>query len=242
MRPAPSILALFLLLANGIPAQDAKEFYLQLRHSQAPLIGPFAYKFGKSIEFQGARFQIWKTGPWKGRESFSVKSEKTGEVYGPFVYERGGEVRLGPLAFEISDPKAQIILIKLPGNRKELSLAEVQVFSGGKNVALEKGAKAGSSNGHTDRPRQAIDGNTDGDYNSGKGSVAHIGWKNTPWWYVKLERPYQIDKIVIWSRTDHNIDHLQGFVLNVTDKDEKLLWTMTRKKAIERSMEIIPFR
>jgi hypothetical protein len=238
LRPAPSILALFLLLASGIPAQDAKEFYLQLRHDQT-VIGPFAYKHGTSIEFQGARFHIGKTGQREGRELFEVISDKTRKVYGPFVYERGREVRLGPFAFEISDPSAQIIQIVLPGPRRELSLAEVEVFSGGENVALEKGAEASSSKA-TRPAKLAIDGKTDGDYN--KGSVAHIEWRVEPKWYVKLVKPYPIDKIVIWSRTDCCGKRLKGFVLNVLDKDEKLLWTMTRKKPIKHRMEIIPFR
>jgi hypothetical protein len=109
-------------------------------------------------------------------------------------------------------------------------------------VALEKGAEAGSSNGRTYRPNQAIDGNTDGDYNYGKGSVAHIPWSRDPKWYVDLKRAYPIDKIVVWSRTDCCGKRLKGFVLNVLDKDEKLLWTMTRDKPIENCMEIIPFR
>ncbi|MFP6905349.1 MAG: discoidin domain-containing protein, partial [Verrucomicrobiota bacterium] len=241
MRPTPSILALFLLLANGIPAQVAKEFYLQLRHSQAPLIGPFAYKSGAIIEFQGARFHIGKTGQREGRELFEVISDKTRKVYGPFVYERGREVRLGPFAFEISDPSAQIIQIVLPGARRELSLAEVEVFSGGENVALmkpyntEPGSSSGAGPAVTGR---AIDGNTNGHLNH----IAHIPWSPNPWWYVDLKRPYPVDKIVIWSRTDHNLGkRLKGFELNVLDEDHKLLWTMTRKKPIETSMEIIPF-
>jgi hypothetical protein len=242
-RPAPFILALFLLLANGIPAQDAKEFYLQLRHDQT-VIGPFVYKPGEIIEFQGARFQIGKTGPWKGRESFSVISDKTRKLYGPFVYERGREVRLGPFAFEISDPKAQIIQIVLPGPRRELSLAEVEVFSGGTNVALRGVYKteAGSSTGDGNVAARALDGDTNGHYNAG--SLAHVPWRDTPKWYVDLKRAYPIDKIVVWSRTDCCSNRLEGFVLNVLDKDQKLLWTMTRDKTkpIETSMEIIPFR
>lgn len=230
---------MFLLLANGIPAQDAKEFYLQLRHDQT-VIGPFVYKPGEIIEFQGARFQIGKTGPWKGRESFSVISDKTRKLYGPFVYERGREVRLGPFAFEISDPKAQIIQIVLPGPRRELSLAEVEVFSGGENVALRKAYKteAGSSTGDGNVAGRAIDGNTHGHL----AHLAHVPWRNSPMWYVDLKRAYPVDKIVIWSRTDCCGNRLEGFVLNVLDKDEKLLWTMTRDKPIETHMEIIPFR
>ena len=240
-RLAPSTLALFLLLANGIPAQDTKKFYLQLRHDQA-VIGPFAYKPGESIEFQGAHFHIGKTGQREGRELFEVISDKTRKVYGPFVYERGREVRLGPFAFEISDPNAQIIQIVLPGARRELSLAEVEVFSGDKNVALRKAYKteAGSSTGDGNVAGRALDGNTNGHYNGG--SLAHVPWRNTPKWYVDLKQACPIDKIVVWSRTDCCGERLEGFVLNVLDKDQKLLWTMTRDKPIETRMEIIPFR
>ena len=53
--------------------------------------------------------------------------------------------------------------IELPGEKRIISLAEVQVFEGDKNIA--PGGKAPQSSTAFDaRPDLAIDGQTDGDF------------------------------------------------------------------------------
>jgi hypothetical protein len=232
------VLLLAAMLGQGVQADDGKTFHLRLKHT-SEVIGPFVYVRGTTMEFHGAQFHIGKTGKLDGQDVFEVVSVKTGKAYGRFLLKLGQEVRLGPFAFEVSDPQAQIIQIILPGNQA-LSLAEVQVFSGGENVALKKIAHSSTIEGpaHADR---AIDGNTNGIYDHG--SVSHtIAGRAKPWWYLDLKKAYVIDKIVLWNRTDCCRDRLNGFTMKVMDKDERVLWQTTREDAAVDTIEIIPFR
>jgi hypothetical protein len=96
-------------------------------------------------------------------------------------------------------PKVRIVRVELPGKQRTLHLAEVQVFSGGQNVALKGTAKQSSTDFGGDA-RRAIDGNTNGDYNAN--SVCHTGLEDNPWWEVNLGQEMPVEKIVLWNRTD----------------------------------------
>jgi hypothetical protein len=96
-------------------------------------------------------------------------------------------------------PEARIVRIQLPGKQRFLHLAEVQVYSGGQNLAVKGKAKQSSTDFGGDA-RRAIDGNTDGDYN--KNSVSHTKAEDNPWWEVDLGKAVTIDRVVIWNRTD----------------------------------------
>src|SRR5262249_21342799 len=58
------------------------------------------------------------------------------------------------------------VRIELPGNKKTLTLAEVQILSGGMNIAPQAKAKQ-SSTAFGGDARRAIDGNTSGVYGDG---------------------------------------------------------------------------
>jgi hypothetical protein len=81
-----------------------------------------------------------------------------------------------------------------------LSLAEVQVWSHGVNVAFS-GIASQIATGFGGDSARAIDGNTDGNWNDG--SVTHSATNNAyNWWQVDLGATYQIDQIGIFNRTD----------------------------------------
>ena len=91
------------------------------------------------------------------------------------------------------------VRIELPGKNKILTLAEVEVFSSGKNVA--QGAKASQSSvDHGGVPGGAVDGTTGGKYAGGK--LTHTKTEKNPWWEVDLGQDQRIDSIVLWNRTD----------------------------------------
>jgi mono/diheme cytochrome c family protein len=96
-------------------------------------------------------------------------------------------------------PKARYVRFELPGKQRILHLAEVQVFSGGENVAV-KGKSKQSSTEHGGDAKRANDGNTNGDYNAN--SVCHTGTEDNPWWEVDLGSMMPVDRVVIWNRTD----------------------------------------
>ena len=92
------------------------------------------------------------------------------------------------------------VRVTFPGAERTLRLAEVQVFSGGENVA--RGGKAtqssivagGATGGHPDR---AIDGNTEAE-----GKAATISFTATerdPWWEVDLGEAKPLDGVTVWN-------------------------------------------
>ncbi len=118
---------------------------------------------------------------------------------------------------------ARFVRVDLPGKKRILQLAEVEVLSSGKNIAT--GGTAKQSSLYADAAaRRAIDGNTEGDYH--KGSVAHTsGSEDDPWWEVDLKNPQAIDHIRLWNRTDGNThSRIQGAIVSVLDAKRRILW------------------
>lgn len=97
-------------------------------------------------------------------------------------------------------PRGRFVRIELPGQDKLLSLAEVEVFRNGVNVA-RRGVATQSSTDYEGEPRRAIDGNTNGNYYEAN-SVTHTRAEANPWWEVKLESAGPIERVVVWNRTD----------------------------------------
>lgn len=110
------------------------------------------------------------------------------------------------------------VRIQLP-NTEVLSLAEVQVFSGGVNVALNKATRQSSDKQpNAGLSPLAVDGNTDGIYTDGAVTHTIEGYAQMePWWQVDLGSSVAIDSIVIWNRTDCCGARLKGFFLFVSD-------------------------
>lgn len=120
-------------------------------------------------------------------------------------------------------PQARFVRIELPGQKKLLQLAEVQVFSGPDNIAPQ--GKATQSSMYADAAaKRANDGNTEGDYQ--KSSVAHTsGNENDPWWEVDLKAAKPIDRIVVWNRTDGGTGkRLDGFRVVLLDDKRQTVW------------------
>jgi putative heme-binding domain-containing protein len=126
----------------------------------------------------------------------------------------------------------QYVRIELPGRNKTLTLAEVEVFSNGRNVARGgKATQSSTSNGGD--AGKAIDGNTSGKY--GDGGQTHTQENTTaPWWQVDLGAEYPINSIVIWNRTDDGLGkRLNGFTLKVLDHDKRTVYQHTKQPAPE---------
>ncbi len=143
-----------------------------------------------------------------------------------------------------SDPtyspvKGRIVRIDLPGTQ-HLCLAEIQVFQDGKNMALEGTANQSSTHRDSGSPPadRAIDGNTDGNF-AARSTTHSEGGDTNPWWEVDLGDTERIDRIVVWNRTDQNLQfRLNGFKLSVLDAERETVWEKTFPKAPENDLEI----
>ncbi len=117
-------------------------------------------------------------------------------------------------------PSAQFVRISLPGKGRILTLAEVEVISGGKNIA-PSGTATQSSESAGGKPERGIDGNKDGDYN--KGGQTHTSQgkdAKDPWWELDLGSVKEIEKIQIWNRNSLE-ERLDGFTLELLDQNRK---------------------
>lgn len=121
-----------------------------------------------------------------------------------------------PLADQAKAAKGQtarFVRIELP-RRGTLTLAEVQVFVGGRNVAPEGTAKQ-SSVSHGGEAKRAVDGNLDGSFAAG-GQTHTRENDRRPWWELDLGRELPIESIAIWNRTESNgqfAKRLEGYRL-----------------------------
>ncbi len=120
---------------------------------------------------------------------------------------------------------ARFVRIELPGDKRILTLAEVEVFSGGKNVASKGKAKQSSTNAGGVASR-GIDGNKHPDWGkSGQTHTSNSGEKN-PWWELDLGEAVDIEKVGVWNRTGFE-RRLAGFTLTLLDADRKEVFRAT---------------
>ena len=124
-------------------------------------------------------------------------------------------------------PIARYVRIELPGKNKILQLAEVEVFSDGRNVA--PGGEATQSGTFADADaRRAIDGNTTGEY--ANGSVAHAAEGDDRWWEVDLKADYALERIAVWNRTELP-ERLKGFRVVALDAKRQPVWERAGNEA-----------
>ncbi|MEX2553282.1 MAG: PVC-type heme-binding CxxCH protein, partial [Actinomycetota bacterium] len=117
------------------------------------------------------------------------------------------------------------VRIELP-RTGALTLAEVQVFSNGVNIAPGGSARQSStSNGGA--ASRAIDGGTSGSWGSGTQTHTNEGEDN-PWWELDLGGENSIESIAVWNRTDGNLgQRLDGFTLTVLDGNRTEVFKQT---------------
>ncbi len=97
-------------------------------------------------------------------------------------------------SYQLDPVKGRIVRIEVPGPKKTLHVSEVQVFSGGKNVALSRPATMSSqfSNIAKYSPSGAVDMGTN--LNTGPRSAR----EESPWLEIDLGKAYEIDRIVLY--------------------------------------------
>jgi hypothetical protein len=156
---------------------------------------------------------------------------------GNFVVSRVG-VEVEPEAVA-GVPVARTVRLILPGAERMLSVAEVEVECGGRNVALG-GEASQSSTAYGGEARRAIDGNTNGHYFEAR-STTHTEVEADPWWQVRLPEAVAVDRIVIWNRTDGGLEErLAGARVELIDEAGAVVWSAELAEVPRPSLVVSP--
>lgn len=105
-----------------------------------------------------------------------------------------------------------------------LNLAEVEVISGGKNIAPQ-GKASQSSEEWGGKASYANDGDTNGDMDKG-GHFSHTNGKDrNPRWELDLGDEFPVEAIVIWNRTDEKWKgRMNQFTVKLRSKHQSTIW------------------
>ena len=133
-------------------------------------------------------------------------------------------------------PPASYVRIELPGDKRVLTLAEVQVYSDAKNIAT-KGAASQINVANGGVASRGIDGGTSGIY--GQGLSTHTAECSDPWWELKLVEPAVVYSVKVFNRTEGNLGkRLEGFRLTLLDESRDVIFEQKENPAPEESVSI----
>jgi len=159
---------------------------------------------------------LWQSGVTKaGAEALQAA------IPGLYI-NRGADAEPGPPTKALA--MGRFVKVKLEGEKRILSLAEVQVIETASGKELQAAGKASQSSnyGETEAGR-ANDGNVDGVFE--KGSVSHTNEETNPWWLLDLGSTQDIGKLVIHNRADCCGDRLKDAVVEIFDQSLTVVWT-----------------
>lgn len=132
--------------------------------------------------------------------------------------------------------QGQFVRIELPGEKRILTLNEVEVYSEGKNIA--PGGKTTQTD-RTENSSKAIDGNKNPSYGGGGQTHTSENIKD-PFWELDLGKEVQISGIGVWNRADGLERRLDGFTLQILDKDRKKVFEKLTITAPSGSVHLTP--
>jgi len=135
---------------------------------------------------------------------------------------------------ENSVPGARFVRVTNRGSKQILSLAEVQVFSDGKNVATQ-GTATQHSTAYDGPPELAIDGNTDGTF--ANHSVTHTATVDNPWWELDLGSSIGIERVSLWNRLESS-ERLAGFTVELLNSDREVVMVREFENPPKPSLDI----
>jgi lysophospholipase L1-like esterase/uncharacterized cupredoxin-like copper-binding protein len=150
---------------------------------------------------------------------------------------------LDPVAWRTSNDASRetyggrYVRIDLPGD-EPLTLAEVEVFSSGRNVALQAKATQ-SSEAWGGAPERAIDGDASPSFGSGSQSHTTEGQRD-PWWEIDLGSMQNIDEVVIHNRQDEPYwNRIDGYTLTILDEQRGTVWQHADQPASKQAAQHI---
>jgi len=130
---------------------------------------------------------------------------------------------------DVTPTAARYIRISLP-HPGPLTLAEVEVWSGERNIA-HSGIASQDSEAWGGQANRAIDGNHHGGWASGSQTHTSEGGEN-PWWELDLGQESSIERVVLWNRTDEDLGkRLKNYTLALFDSERRLVWSREMQSA-----------
>lgn len=127
------------------------------------------------------------------------------------------------------------VRIELP-RTGTLTLAEVEVLSGGKNVA--RAGKATQKNTGCDgEASRAIDGKKDPLFSAGGQTHSHENTEN-PWWELDLGSELPVESVIIYNRGEDFSHRLDDFTLSILDTKRGKVAVKAGNKATAEPMTI----
>jgi azurin/lysophospholipase L1-like esterase len=123
------------------------------------------------------------------------------------------------LSTHVEAETARYVRIELPGNNRILTLAEVEVMSGGKNIA-PKGKATQSSVSNNAGPERALDGNKNPTFAAGGQTHTNEDGKSQ-WWELDFGKEGPIEAVAIWGRGEGFENRMDGFTLTLLDANRK---------------------
>ncbi len=112
--------------------------------------------------------------------------------------------------------EGRFVRIELKGRQRTLTLAEVEVYSDGRNVA-RSGKATQKNTAYGGSAERAIDGNKSSSYGDGGQTHTEEGTAN-PWWEVDLGADDPIDSIAVFNRGDGELGRrLDKYMIKVLD-------------------------
>jgi len=156
-------------------------------------------------------------------------------VAGRFVLNR---FRAALLPAEREHISARYLRIELPGSQRICSLAEVQAFRGAVNLAPDGKATQSSLEPGGDA-RWAIDRRTPGNVAAGD-RVTFTRLEDDPWWELDFGRSTELDRLVIWNRTDGGFEQRLGdFRVSLRDQRREPVWSKSIRKPPRPSVTLL---
>lgn len=116
--------------------------------------------------------------------------------------------------------EGRFVRVSLPGKGRTLTIAEVQIFSGGRNIA-PSGIASQSSTVYGAVAQRAVDGNASPKFEDNSMSHTMEDQENA-WWEIDLGGVYPLESIVIWNRSEQSDSlalRMDQWTLEILDKN-----------------------
>ena len=181
-------------------------------------------KHRSSLEVKPEALNAW-------RESLKPKTWKAGKVITAIKVSSGAPDEVTVTAVPKDSSKrvsGQFVRVSRKGKGIYLQISELEVMSGGQNIA-RKGKAKQSTTGYGGFPSYAIDGNRSGAWEAK--TISHTLQQADPWLELDLGASKTIDSIGLWGRQDCCPERLDKFRVEVLDKDRKVVWSLDNNAA-----------